>query len=215
VTLSLLSNCLGFGPFFLPLLLRCEIIPAGPRLTGAAFLSSDTGQDLHGNTFWEFRDALSPASRMRRIVKYRVPAHHSDVEVSPQWHQWLRHTRAEPPSLEEQARDVLRLQELKVLSRQADERWESKRRVGDTMDHGERRVLEPTMELGGGGGLTKGSRLEEEGGTREREKEVGEVAGLAGTRDAREDPWRRARRNPGEEFQPESWGGRPAEKKRS
>jgi len=163
------------------------------------------GQDLHGNTFWEFKDALS-ASRMRRIVKYRAPAHHSDVKVSPQWHQWLRYTRSDPPSLEEQVRDVLRLRQLKVLARQADERWENKRRVGDAMDQG---VLEPAMEVGGGGGLGKARSTEE---AREREREVRELEGEK--TDRREDPWKQARRNPGEEFQPESWGGRPAEKKR-
>ena len=93
-----------------------------------------------------------------------------------------------------------------MLARQADERWENKRRVGDAMDQG---VLEPAMEVGGGGGLGKG-RSTEEG--RESLRRVGELEGEK--TDGREDPWKQARRNPGEEFQPESWGGRPAEKKR-
>lgn len=45
------------------------------------------------------------------------------------WHQWLRNTRTEPPSLEEQVEDVRRLEELKVRAELADRRWEAKGRV--------------------------------------------------------------------------------------
>jgi NADH dehydrogenase [ubiquinone] 1 alpha subcomplex assembly factor 2 len=39
--------------------------------------------------------------------------------------QWLRHTRAEPPSLAEQHADIIRRERMKVLAAQADERWAS------------------------------------------------------------------------------------------
>jgi NADH dehydrogenase [ubiquinone] 1 alpha subcomplex assembly factor 2 len=85
------------------------------------------GLDLQGNTFWEFRDALSSQQhRMRRIVQCPPTVHLSEVKISPQWHQWLRHTRIEPPSLNEQSQDLIRQENLKVLAAQADARWAAK-----------------------------------------------------------------------------------------
>ncbi|PNY24109.1 Uncharacterized protein TCAP_05950, partial [Tolypocladium capitatum] len=73
------------------------------------------GHDLHGNTYWEFRltrgaddGAASHGERWRRIVTYPRSTHLSDVSVSPLWHQWLRHTRPDAPSLAEQRGDVVR-----------------------------------------------------------------------------------------------------------
>lgn len=85
------------------------------------------GLDLQGNTFWEFRDTLSSHKhRMRRIVKYPASTPYSEIKISPQWHQWLRHTRSAPPSLTEQSQDVTRQQNLKVLAAEADARWAAK-----------------------------------------------------------------------------------------
>ena len=39
------------------------------------------GQDLRGNTFWEFKDALN-AGRFRRIVKFDPKTHFADVQVT-------------------------------------------------------------------------------------------------------------------------------------
>lgn len=83
------------------------------------------GQDLSGNTFWEFRDALN-ANRNRRIVKYNPKTHYGDVKITPQWHQWLRYVRHEPPSIEEQQRDLLRQAQIKKLAQIADEKWAAK-----------------------------------------------------------------------------------------
>ncbi|KAL1997237.1 hypothetical protein VTN49DRAFT_7384 [Thermomyces lanuginosus] len=83
------------------------------------------GQDLMGNTYWEFKETLN-SQRLRRIVKYNRNVHYADVKISPQWHQWLRYVRQDPPSLEEQHRDVIRQQEIKRLAQLADERWRSK-----------------------------------------------------------------------------------------
>ncbi len=52
--------------------------------------------------------------------------HYSDLQVSPQWHQWLRHTRLDAPTLQEQHLEVQRQQRIKHLARLADERWASK-----------------------------------------------------------------------------------------
>jgi NADH dehydrogenase [ubiquinone] 1 alpha subcomplex assembly factor 2 len=83
------------------------------------------GSDLLGNTYWEFRDNLKQG-RFRRIVQYSRQVHHSDVSVSPQWLQWLRHTRPNAPSLEEQQMDIIRQRRIKALASEADARWAAK-----------------------------------------------------------------------------------------
>ncbi|PHH68592.1 hypothetical protein CDD80_7407 [Ophiocordyceps camponoti-rufipedis] len=99
------------------------------------------GYDLSGNTYWEFRltsrgppskDQESPSGeRWRRIVQYPASTYHSEVKVSPLWHQWLRHQRSDPPSLAEQSHDVVRQQRIKLLAAEADKRWEAKPRLVD------------------------------------------------------------------------------------
>jgi NADH dehydrogenase [ubiquinone] 1 alpha subcomplex assembly factor 2 len=63
---------------------------------------------------------------MRRIVQYPASTHYSDIKISPQWHQWLRHTRPDPPSITEQSQDIIRQQNLKILAAEADARWAAK-----------------------------------------------------------------------------------------
>ncbi|MCJ1311867.1 hypothetical protein MMC25_005540 [Agyrium rufum] len=82
------------------------------------------GSDLQGNTYWEFKDTLS-SDRFRRIAQYNRRTHYSDIQISPQWHQWLRHTRHDAPSLTEQSSDLQRQSQLKYLAQKADERWAS------------------------------------------------------------------------------------------
>jgi NADH dehydrogenase [ubiquinone] 1 alpha subcomplex assembly factor 2 len=88
-------------------------------------LTRPAGQDLHGNTYWEFKDAINH-TRWRRIVQASRKTHHSDVQISPQWHQWLRQTRADPPSIQEQTADLQRIAQMKQNARLADERWAAK-----------------------------------------------------------------------------------------
>ncbi|KAF1813621.1 hypothetical protein P152DRAFT_394688 [Eremomyces bilateralis CBS 781.70] len=82
------------------------------------------GSDLSGNTFWEFKDALN-ANRLRRIVHYNPKAHFGDIQITPQWHQWLRHTRLDAPSINEQQLDEVRQAQIKKLAAAADARWEA------------------------------------------------------------------------------------------
>lgn len=63
---------------------------------------------------------------MRRIVQYPSSTPYSDIKISPQWHQWLRHTRSDPPSISEQSQDIIRQQNLKILAAEADARWAAK-----------------------------------------------------------------------------------------
>ena len=43
------------------------------------------GQDLAGNTFWEFKD-IANANRFRRIVKFDPKTHYSDVQVTREFY---------------------------------------------------------------------------------------------------------------------------------
>lgn len=64
-------------------------------------------------------------------MRYPRGTHHGDVVVPPAWHQWLRHTRSDPPSLSEQRAEVARQERIKLLAAQADARWEAKPKVMD------------------------------------------------------------------------------------
>lgn len=62
-------------------------------------------------------------------MRYPSGTHHSAVAVPPAWHQWLRHTRADPPSLGEQRAEVARQARMRQLAAEADARWEAKPKV--------------------------------------------------------------------------------------
>ncbi len=81
------------------------------------------GTDLAGNKFWELKLG---GSRPRRMLQPARKLHYGDVQVSPQWLQWLRYTRPHAPSIQEQQQDLLRQARMKELARIADERWASK-----------------------------------------------------------------------------------------
>ncbi|EAQ91317.1 hypothetical protein CHGG_03252 [Chaetomium globosum CBS 148.51] len=121
------------------------------------------GLDLNGNTYWEFLDRgvpipprdrnpnphnpppststpsspNTPPIRWRRMVVCPPGTHQGSVNPPPAWHQWLRHTRADPPSLAEQRGEVARQARMRVLAAEADARWEAKPRVaGDGVADG-------------------------------------------------------------------------------
>ncbi|KAG9231761.1 hypothetical protein BJ875DRAFT_382194 [Amylocarpus encephaloides] len=169
------------------------------------------GLDLHGNTFWEFRDTLSSHKhRMRRIVRYPTAAHLSDVDVGPQWLQWLRHTRKEAPSLAEQAQDVVRVENLKILAARADQRWREKASVLDAPG-GVRGQPLPAIGVGMAADATEEQR--ELHGESEGPRGTGDAQGSREGRSASkpkeqaEDPWKQARGGPSEQWQPQAWGG--------
>ncbi|KKY25075.1 hypothetical protein UCRPC4_g02132 [Phaeomoniella chlamydospora] len=154
------------------------------------------GQDLQGHTYWELKDTLN-AQRMRRMVKYRRSTQYSEVKVSPQWHQWLRHTRIDPPSLQEQQADVMRQAQMKQLARVADERWASKPSFLDkpraqpapaTMPK-DPRAFAPQTALN----EKQGVRDAIEGPEKKRQA------------DTKKNPWQQPRGVPGEGWQPEAW----------
>jgi len=170
----------------------------------------DSGLDLHGNTYWEFRlsGSSGPDGRWRRIVQYPAKTHHGDVAVSPAWHQWLRNTRKESPSLDEQAADVARQERMKVLAAQADARWTAKPSLLESADAPGQPMGQRVPALGAGvrqrtdseemaGTEPKPSREETWRKMQEEEKQ---------TKGRRDDPWaQKAPTGPSEQWQPKSW----------
>ena len=64
------------------------------------------GNDLAGNSFWEFRDQLN-AGKWRRIVKYSNVPHYADVKISRMFHvppsaSYYAQRRLTRPSCDEQ-----------------------------------------------------------------------------------------------------------------
>lgn len=218
--------------------------PLNPPLTPPPL----PGQDLNGTTYWEFLDpgsalpssspthALkSPPIRFRRIARPPKGTHHSSIVIPPAWHQWLRHTRSDAPSLPEQRAEVARQERMKVLAAQADARWEAKPRVMEDHLGGNRGndvlgVREPALETerrvgpgskvaaeGRGGDTTTVSGTAAQpvregvkvgGGEVEgqREETWKRMREEAGAKgEVKQDPWRQTRRGAGEAWQPEAW----------
>lgn len=166
---------------------------------------------------------------MRRIVKSRRNLPHSDVQISPQWHQWLRQIRPEPPTIQEQRLDLTRQVQLKQNARLADERWAAKAR------YIEKPKEMPRMTMGGnpevqegqetiyGGDAPKTEPAEKEGvrsaveGTEQLAREQEQTQEGSERRERKpvrveDDPWEQERQrqkqtasNPSGEWQPEAW----------
>ncbi|KAI9806726.1 MAG: hypothetical protein M1825_006183 [Sarcosagium campestre] len=168
------------------------------------------GYDLAGNSYWEFKDNLN-ANRLRRIVQYPRSTHYGDVQLTPQWHQWLRHTRTDPPSVAELRDDVDRQVAMKELARAADERWASKPSflvMPGTAS--QQQQPEPAMALRDPGGYVKSAHSQSERGVRNAVVSPAETDPRTEKEQktkTKEDPWAAARRpqGPSEGWQPEAW----------
>ncbi|KAI5359291.1 Putative NADH dehydrogenase [ubiquinone] 1 alpha subcomplex subunit 12 [Septoria linicola] len=186
------------------------------------------GFDLSGNTFWEFKDALN-AGRMRRIVKYsnKTP-HYSDVKVTPQWHQWLRHTRDEPPTISEQQLDISRQAMMKQLAAEADERWNSKPSFLDAPTRNQPQAAtglkdpggyapqtEPEAKQGVRSAVDEPEKVEAASQGKQEGLDEGRFKGTK-TRDRKENPWEKLqpKGNAGENWQPQGWTPAPAQRGR-
>ncbi|KAK9781609.1 hypothetical protein AB5N19_06037 [Seiridium cardinale] len=169
------------------------------------------GLDLRGNTYWQFRD-LRPekdvpahAVRWRRIVQYPRSTYLSDVAVSPQWHQWLRHQRESPPSLNEQAADLARQERLKTLAAEADARWEAKPSLMDMPGRG--LTGQPVPALDTGKTQPQEQVAEERQGAKRLREETQSQTGV------KDDPWKKAASGPSEDWQPTAWTPTSARKR--
>ncbi|KAJ5779641.1 NADH:ubiquinone oxidoreductase 17.2kDa subunit [Penicillium paradoxum] len=161
------------------------------------------GEDLAGNTFWEFKDVMN-ASRFRRIVRFDPKTHFSDVQVTPQWHQWLRHVRQHPPSLEEQRQDLVRQAQIKQLARLADERWASK---ASFLDKPKTHQPVPPIQANEAG-LNPPSVNAAPAQQAPVSPNTAPKANPAPAepKTQKENPWAKANTtNPGEEWQPDAW----------
>lgn len=216
------------------------------RLVSEHFFSRDcgavsltvAGQDLAGNTFWEFKDVIN-ASRYRRIVRYDPKTHFSDVQVTrksyiqpqtrfgrvasvlaqtgrtasyddgwqlirsldtAQWHQWLRHVREHPPSIQEQQQDLVRQAQIKELARLADQRWASKPSFLDKP-----KTQQPPAQVSDVANASHPAP-EPPASTFPETTPQAESAPTEQNSQKEENPWAKASNaNPGEEWQPEAW----------
>ncbi|OQO04387.1 hypothetical protein B0A48_10998 [Cryoendolithus antarcticus] len=174
------------------------------------------GADLAGNTFWEFRDALN-AGRWRRIVKYNTKSHYSDVIISPQWHQWLRHTREFAPSAKEQQMDVTRRLRTTELAAIADQKWKDSESF---LDAPAKQQPEPALQVKDPGGHAGQTEPESKQGVRNAVEDMDKILAAAEGKRVdegrfrgptkeklkEESPWGKpARGNPDENYAPKPW----------
>lgn len=143
--------------------------------------------------------------------------------VIAQWHQWLRHTREEAPSIQEQQYDVSRQAMMKQLAAKADERWKALPSYSDgpalqqappateLKDPG---GYAPQIESEGNEGVTSG--VEDAGkvqavseGVASKEVDEGRFKGATKEKPREEKaaaPWQQpARGVPGEDWKPKEW----------
>ncbi|KAI0406640.1 hypothetical protein F4802DRAFT_88723 [Xylaria palmicola] len=162
------------------------------------------GQDVQGNTYYELRQPRGdePASAAnRRLVHYPRSTHYSEVRVPPAWHQWLRHQRERPPTMQEQVAELQRQARIKVLAAEADARWEAKPSL---LDMPGKKAEEA---------LAAGSKPAQEGHQERPAAVQGEGEQMEQTK-AESDPWKQHQRGaPGEAWQPEAWSPMPARKR--
>lgn len=177
------------------------------------------GFDLSGNTFWEFKDTLN-SNRFRRIVKYSRQTHFSDVNVTPQWTQWLRHTRFDPPSLAEQRADVVRQENIKVLAAAADARWASKPSMLDPPDKQQPAQMLTSRDPSTGVAQTGAVDTSNINVQERSPKIVGDAsrgntsANYMPESEPKDSPWKKATRGgPSEDWQPQSWTPSPTRKR--
>ena len=140
---------------------------------------------------------------MRRIVKYPRGTHLGDVKVSPMWHQWLRHQRLDPPTIQEQQLEEARQDRIKILAAQADARWEAKPRLAGDSPAAINRPTGPRIS----------STEPHDRAAAALEKPSHQESSIeppeAQQRDS--DPWKKAA-GQGEKWQPEAWAPSPKKK---
>ena len=137
--------------------------------------------------------------------------------LTAQWHQWLRHTRYEPPSIPEQQYEVSRQAAMKGLAARADERWKS---IPSFLDPPERQQPQPAIGVKDPGGHAPQTEPEAKQGVASGVEDQGKVDAVVkegkdvdegrfkgATRERQPAPWDQPKKGgaPGENWQPESW----------
>lgn len=132
-----------------------------------------------------------------------------------QWHQWLRHTRFEPPTLQEQQLDVSRQAQVKQLAARADERWRSQESF---LDSPKQQQPAPAIGVHDPGGYVQQTEPEQAQGVRSAVEDAQNLTAAAEdkpaddgrfkgkTKQKEDNPWTKAERGaPSENWQPGSW----------
>lgn len=140
------------------------------------------------------------------------------MKVGPLWHQWLRYTRRDPPTMEEQRGDVVRQARMKQLAAEADARWEAKPRVMEDPLPGQALPAQPvkdtptteetktnTTEADKSAEMKTTPLRAESRRRRSLQRDDAAESGYAEEVDPK-DPWKQARtRGPSEDWQPQAW----------
>ena len=126
-------------------------------------------------------------------MRYNPRAEYADVKVSPQWHQWLRQTRIDPPSVQEQQTDLVRQSRLKYLAQVADERWANKPSLLDKPKGRPPPTPEGQVEY------TSPSKP----GTTEHMKDAADIESNVKSEAEKDNPWERAAGHKG--WEPQAW----------
>lgn len=178
---------------------------------------------LCGSNLWPFASSDNKEKTNKNLSANILPS-------PAQWHQWLRHTRHEPPSIQEQTFDVARRERMKELAAQADERWRSQESfldaprtqqpapaVGTRDPAGYAPMTEPEEKQGVRSGVEDQGKVDK--AVRGEEVDEGRFRGETSEKDAPvtankgkgkktgEAPWAKQipKGAPGEKWQPESW----------
>lgn len=158
------------------------------------------------------RHGPAELARWRRIVQYPHSTHYGEVKVSPQWHQWLRHMRERPPSIQEQHAELQRQHQMKHLAADADARWAAKPRMMDAPGEGNGHGQPvPALESRAATRAGADNKFRKDEGTDENANVSGEeqIAPLVNSKHketGKEDPWKRQpRAGPSEDWQPQAW----------
>jgi NADH dehydrogenase [ubiquinone] 1 alpha subcomplex assembly factor 2 len=139
--------------------------------------------------------------------------------IQAQWHQWLRHTRNEPPSIQEQQYDVSRQEAMKELAARADARWKAVPSFLDSPNKqqtqpsiaprdpaGYVQQTEPEHRQGVANAVEDPVKVQEVAAEGKDAKEVDEGRFKGRTKEQEPAPWAQAQRGaPSENWQPESW----------
>lgn len=132
--------------------------------------------------------------------------------------QWLRHTRADAPTIEEQQQDLVRQDNLKQLAARADARWAEKESFLDSPQATAQ--TQPQLQPRDRGGYVQATEEESRQGVMNAAGDSREVTGSIQGRDVdkgrfkgetkdKDSPWARweaqKKGAPSDTWQPESW----------
>ena len=139
---------------------------------------------------------------------------HADHFTTAQWHQWLRHTRDDAPSIQEQQYDVSRQETMKELAAKADERWKS---IPSYLDSPKTQQPAPAIGVKDPGGYVPQTEPEQREGVTNAVEDPAKVVKSAegkdvdegrfkGKKQREENPFNRPQAGaPSQNWQPEAW----------